>query len=81
LSNLDAAQKTESQILLTTAQIAARTGYSQDWFHLKAFAGGGPPYIQLTPRGRRLYDAAKTDEWFRRHTKNSTSDDGSNRTK
>jgi predicted DNA-binding transcriptional regulator AlpA len=54
--------------LLTTDQVAAMTGLTNEWYCRARKSGLGPPFMQLTRRIVR-YDRDTVLAWWREHTK------------
>lgn len=55
---------------MTTKEASKRYGFSAGWFEMRRKMSMEPDYIQSDiKKGRVLYDAEKTDEWFKRFMK------------
>jgi len=59
---------TEFPPILSTNQVAAMCSLNPMWFFLARKNGGGPPYMQVSPRVVR-YDRDVVLAWWRSHTK------------
>jgi hypothetical protein len=63
---------------LTVPEVAKRLRCSVETLRAMRERGDGPPFLQLTPRGRILYPREQYDEWRRTSskTKSDPADEG-----